>query len=881
MNRLKWIVWRALSWSVITTLLLAGLPARTTPMAYAVNTGFRNPTANITGGPGYGNGFEVTPQNAYADGGGSAQNINGAGDRHEYYNFGFNAVIPADAVITGIEVRLDGWVDQAADNARFTVDLTWNQAVNFTTAQATRNLTTTESTTVLGGPTELWGRTAWTVGELADEIFAVRINSVASGPTANQRDFFLDYVTVRVYYATARLRGTVFSDDDANGVQNGAEAGLPGVPITFFRDDGDSVFEGGGQDVQVGATTTNVNGVYTSTRLLDGFSYWVDVTAPPDRALTTPPEPRLVPIPSGADVTGINFGYAPPVVANPGIDIAKAPDNQFVLSGSTVTFTIAYTNTGNVTLSSVLITDTLAPNCNRNVGTLAAGQTQSYLCNRIGVTGDFTNTVQIGGVYTVTGAAVTDSDIAVVDVISPAIAISKLPDLQQITSGGTANFTLVVTNTGDVALTNVTVTDPLAPDCNRNFASLAPGAAQTYACSLANITGDFTNAADVVGATPLGGSVSASDTAFVDVIGPAIQLSKSPQLQVVNSGAGAVFTLTVTNTGDVALTDVTITDTLAPDCERPVGTLAVGQSQTYNCTLPNVTADLTNTATVTCSYGAGTLTTSDTAEVRVLTDAAGCPPGLSAFLKLDETQSNPPLYADVFRAHNGVCEGVCPAPTAGRINSGQAFTKSATTGIRLPPLASQPSFNWAAGDSFAVAFWMKSDPAQTCNSELSEVVVGRTDETGGSQLQFWVGLDCGAASRGRPVFLLRDRANTATGFIRGSAPVNDGNWHYLVAVRDGAAGQNRFYVDGALAGAQSVTYGVGFDSPIAPMTIGWYNRAFNRYPFAGAVDEVAVYGRVLAGNEVLNNYLANVLGYGYCQVGSVSIQRLYLPLVAR
>jgi hypothetical protein len=246
MNRLNRIVWRALSWSVITTLLLAGLPARTTPVVYAVNTGFRNPTANIPGASGDGNGFEVTPQNAYADGGGAAQNINGAGDRHEYYNFGFNTVIPAGAVITGIEVRLDGWVDQAANNARYAVDLTWNVAQSFTAARSTPNLTSTEATYVLGGPNDLWGRTAWTVGELADEIFAVRITSVASGTNASQRDFFLDWVTVRVYYATARLSGTIFSDDDANGVRNGAEAGLPNVPITFFRDDGDGNFEGGG-----------------------------------------------------------------------------------------------------------------------------------------------------------------------------------------------------------------------------------------------------------------------------------------------------------------------------------------------------------------------------------------------------------------------------------------------------------------------------------------------------------------------------------------------------------------------------------------------------------------------------------------------------------
>jgi hypothetical protein len=199
----------------------------------------------------------------------------------------------------------------------------------------------------------------------------------------------------------------------------------------------------------------------------------------------------------------------------------------------------------------------------------------------------------------------------------------------------------------------------------------------------------------------------------------------------------------------------------------------------------------------------------------------------------------------------------------------------------VPALTGQPSINWGAGDSFAVALWMKSDPTQSCISELSEVIVGRTDETANSQLQFWVGLDCGAGNKGRPLFLLRDKAGLATGLLSGISSVNDGNWHYLVAVRDGAAGQNRLYVDGALADARTVTYSAGFDSAIAAMTIGWYNRAFDRYPFAGVVDEVAIYGRALASAEIANNYMANTLGYGYCQVGSADIRRLYLPLVAR
>ena len=46
----------------------------------------------------------------------------------------------------------------------------------------------------------------------------------------------------------------------------------------------------------------------------------------------------------------------------------------------------------------------------------------------------------------------------------------------------------------------------------------------------------------------------------------------------------------------MVLSNVTVTDALAPDCDFAVGTLAAGASTTYVCTVTNVLADLTNTA---------------------------------------------------------------------------------------------------------------------------------------------------------------------------------------------------------------------------------------------------------------------------------------------
>src|SRR6266480_7472747 len=86
-----------------------------------------------------------------------------------------------------------------------------------------------------------------------------------------------------------------------------------------------------------------------------------------------------------------------------------------------------------------------------------------------------------------------------------------------------------------------------------------------------------------------------------------ISIVKDPNSQTVTSGGTATFTITVLNTGDVALTDVVVTDALSPNCNKTIGTLAPGQSVSYKCTRPNVTASFTNVAVVTGQAGSTTL----------------------------------------------------------------------------------------------------------------------------------------------------------------------------------------------------------------------------------------------------------------------------------
>jgi uncharacterized repeat protein (TIGR01451 family) len=210
-------------------------------------------------------------------------------------------------------------------------------------------------------------------------------------------------------------------------------------------------------------------------------------------------------------------------------------------------------------------------------------------------------------------------------VIKPHISISKSPDAQTILIGQTANFTITVTNDGDSTLTNVVVTDALAPGCARTsadipgLASMAPGASITYTCTLANVTASFTNIAIATGTPPVGPPVSAQDTAAVTAVAPAthpaITIVKNPKSQTVTRGGTANFTITVTNTGDVALTNVTVSDPLSPNCNRTIGTLAPGASTSYTCTRANVTANFTNVAVASGTAGGTTVTAQDTAPV--------------------------------------------------------------------------------------------------------------------------------------------------------------------------------------------------------------------------------------------------------------------------
>jgi len=172
-----------------------------------VDTGLVGPLASaaVTSGSGDNNGYEVNPSNAFAnDGLFAVDNNSGTNkntsctsnrkDRHIFSNYGFN--IPSGATITGIEVHADARADSTTGAPKLCVQISWNDGATWTAVKSTSTLTTSEATYLLGGTTDIWGRT-WASGDFTNTNFRIRITDVA-GNTA--RDFSLDWLAVRVLY---------------------------------------------------------------------------------------------------------------------------------------------------------------------------------------------------------------------------------------------------------------------------------------------------------------------------------------------------------------------------------------------------------------------------------------------------------------------------------------------------------------------------------------------------------------------------------------------------------------------------------------------------------------------------------------------------------
>jgi uncharacterized repeat protein (TIGR01451 family) len=180
---------------------------------------------------------------------------------------------------------------------------------------------------------------------------------------------------------------------------------------------------------------------------------------------------------------------------------------------------------------------------------------------------------------------------------NPALTIQNDASPSVVRQDDQITFTITVTNAGDVPLTDVAVGDDTTPGCAKTLGTLAPNEQRPYVCTTTAPVDDLTNTATATGKDPAGREVKVTGDAAVDVIHPAITITKDVTPSAVRAGDMVTFSITVTNTGDTPLTNVAVADNRTPGCAKAFGTVLVQDRRIYTCTTVAGADGFTNTAT--------------------------------------------------------------------------------------------------------------------------------------------------------------------------------------------------------------------------------------------------------------------------------------------
>jgi hypothetical protein len=223
------------------------------------------------------------------------------------------------------------------------------------------------------------------------------------------------------------------------------------------------------------------------------------------------------------------------VILKPDIALEKT-GAAFAYAGDTVTYEFAATNTGNVTLGDVELTDskcqnTLARKAGETDTTFDKGDVWHYTCSAVVPSGvaKVDNTAEVCGTVAKQGVEpreVCDDDDHSFPVRSIAIELDKAAVETTAVAGSTVNFTIAVKNTGTTSYAGYQFDDPKCDEirtgANAADGTLDPGETWTYSCAMPTQVGQTVaeNTATATGTNGDGKSRSATDSASIPLTQP-------------------------------------------------------------------------------------------------------------------------------------------------------------------------------------------------------------------------------------------------------------------------------------------------------------------------------------------------------------------------
>jgi uncharacterized repeat protein (TIGR01451 family) len=333
---------------------------------------------------------------------------------------------------------------------------------------------------------------------------------------------------------------------------------------------------------------------------------------PGGAAVVSPPDSTRTPTAS----------VAPDLTLEKSAHLVDLNANELADEGETVDYSFVLTNSGNVTLTSIRVDDPKAGAVTCPVTTLAPGASVTctaaqYTVTAADIVAGVVRNVAVGsGTPPVGPPVVTPPDTVDVPVADPGLTITKTASLNDLDGDDladvdeTIDYSFVLTNTGNVALTDLGVDDPKAGAVACPVTTLAPGASVTCTAAPYTVTAEDVelpmvhNVATGTGQPPgtdppiitppvtadvptdQGGSGGGGAEAGL----PALTVVKSAALAdldgdgLADAGERITYTFLVTNTGDAQLINVAVQDAKISGVVCPLTTLEAGEFMT--CTAP-------------------------------------------------------------------------------------------------------------------------------------------------------------------------------------------------------------------------------------------------------------------------------------------------------
>jgi uncharacterized repeat protein (TIGR01451 family) len=303
------------------------------------------------------------------------------------------------------------------------------------------------------------------------------------------------------------------------------------------------------------------------------------------------------------------------------LSILKSSTNQILPAvGVIIPYEFLVTNTGNVTMTGIAVTDPNASGISCPLTTLSPSASTSCTATHTATQADI-DSGAVTNTATVVGTPpdgtpippIPSNEVTITGTQNPAVSIVKASTTTTVTTAGqTVPYTFTVTNTGDVTITEIAVSDPTTAGATCPQTTLDPGISTictaTHTVTATDLdSGQLVNTATVTGTRPTGPPIPAVLSNTVTI--PAAQ---SPSLSIVKSttttqataaGQVARFTFLVTNTGNVTMSDIVVSDPNVELVDCPQTTLAARASMTCTANYTITAADVTaghaiNTATV-------------------------------------------------------------------------------------------------------------------------------------------------------------------------------------------------------------------------------------------------------------------------------------------